>query len=85
MKFFVLEFDRSNERLLWTEFEQIESALADLSVKEAARQPQVEVVLLMGNSINDLKVTHGRYFMSPTELVQRMKDRLTADGLVKTG
>lgn len=86
MKFFVLAFDRSRDRLLHcSEFTEIDQALAALRIEETARQPEVEVVLLMGTSIEDLKITHGRYFMSPMDLVERWRARLLADGLVKTG
>lgn len=79
MRFFVMEYNRKTDEGRWTEFAEVDAALADLSVKEAERFPEMEVVLLMGRSIEDLKITHGRYFMTPTEMVQRLKDGLAED------
>jgi hypothetical protein len=39
---------------------------------EFAGRPEIEIVALVAESEDDLLVTHGRYFLSLTELVDRM-------------
>ena len=85
MRFFVMEYDRKKSVGHWTEFGVIDDALASLRTKEASRSPEVEVVLLMGRSLDDLKMTHGRYFMSPMEMVERWQQRTLVDGLISAG
>ncbi len=82
MRFFVMEYNRRTEEAHWTEFGVIGDALALLREKEAKKVAEMEVVLLMGRSIGDLKITHGRYFMGPVEMAQRWQERVAADGLL---
>jgi hypothetical protein len=39
---------------------------------EFAGRPEIEIVALVAESEEDLRVTHGRYFLSLTELADRM-------------
>jgi hypothetical protein len=39
---------------------------------EFAGRPEIEIVALVAESEDDLLVTHGRYFLSLTELADRM-------------
>ncbi len=39
---------------------------------EFAGRPEIEIVALVAESEDDLLVTHGRYFLSLTELAARM-------------
>lgn len=69
MHYFLVEFDHSRNQARWQEFKAAGPALEQLSLREAERLPHVEVVLLMANSLDELKKTHGRYFQTAAELV----------------
>jgi hypothetical protein len=74
VRHFLLTFDQHAGRiLLWEEFDEDQ---ADVRVKrwfeleEAHRHdPNIEVVLLGAPSLEQLKATHSRYFMSPDEIL----------------
>ena len=68
MKQFLVEYDRfGTAPAAITAFQDSRAALASLKQREARRRPEVEVVLLFAESIDDLKVTHARYFMTTDE------------------
>ncbi len=81
MKYFVVEYERPTQTLrMCQEFPGTDYAAAaklrferDLANRE---HPEVETVLLGADSLDVLKVTHGRYFYTFTELAQQMLDHL---------
>lgn len=76
MKYFIVERDRKRANSTWCEFSDRAQALKALSDKEAAREPHVEIVLLRAASLDELRVTHGRYFMGAKELISRTSGNL---------
>ena len=86
MKYFLLEFDRRENRPNWTTFDDKRLALDALRTTEAARQDHVEVVLLMARSLDDLRMTHSRYFPGELERslnTDRRLDQALSDAVVK--
>ncbi len=81
MKYFVVEYERPTGTLrLCQEFPEAEYAAAaklrferDLANRE---HPEVEIVLLGTDSLETLKVTHGRYFYTLPELLGQMREHL---------
>lgn len=65
MSYFVLEYNRKTRKAEWTTFEESEPAMASLRVKEACREPDIEVVLLIARDIDVIKRSHSRYFGLP--------------------
>jgi len=69
MNLFVLTYDRRRRMLVGTvrfapgEYEQANRLLSETEL----RDPDLEVVLLVAGSLDDLKRTHGRYFDDPTQ------------------
>jgi len=78
MSYFLMEFNRDDASRILTRFENSQAALAALREHEAARRPEVEVVLLMAESEEQLRRTHGRYFMTIREMAQRMTNEVLA-------
>ena len=78
MSYFLMEFNRDDASRILTRFENSQAALAALREHEAARRPEVEVVLLMAESEVQLRRTHGRYFMTIREMAQRMTEEILA-------
>jgi hypothetical protein len=70
--FFVVQYDRRAGKGVWLEFEEAELALNALREKEAAREPHVEVVLFMADSLDQLRETHSRFFMDAEEIGARL-------------
>jgi hypothetical protein len=71
---FLLTYDRTAGRLL----QQEEFARAGDALKARFRQetvyrdrPEVEIVALSASSEDELRRTHGRYFLGLTELIDR--------------
>lgn len=73
MTYFLLEFDRRIGVSTWSEWTDSEAALAELAARERNRQPEVEVVLLLADSIDQLKRTHSRYFMTAREIAEDLR------------
>ncbi len=81
MKYFVVEYERPTGTLrMCREFPETEYAAAaklrferDLANRE---HPEVEIVLLGAGSLEKLKVTHGRYFYTVSELAGQALDYL---------
>ena len=80
MKQFLIEYDRScSAPAAVSTFEDTAVALAQHRDREGQRRPEVEVVLLFAESIDDLKITHARYFMTTDEhdrQIERMAEGL---------
>jgi hypothetical protein len=71
---FLLTYDRSAGRLLQQEeFSRSRDALVARFRQEAAYRdrPEVEIVALSASSEEELRRTHGRYFLGLTELIDR--------------
>jgi hypothetical protein len=87
MKYFVVEYERPTGTLrMCREFPESEYAAAaklrlerDLANRE---HPEVEIVLLGTDSLETLKITHGRYFYTVGELLGQLRDHMQARGLV---
>lgn len=62
MKWFLFVYNNSNGDLRVTEFEAARPAIAALNHREATTCDQEEVVLFRAASLDDLRVTHSRYF-----------------------
>jgi len=86
MKYFVVEYERPTGTLrMCQEFPETEYAAAanlrferDLANRE---HPEVEIVLLGTDSLETLKITHGRYFYTFAELIGQLRDHLAARGV----
>ena len=82
LRYFLLELDHRSGDLVVSEYGENEEATAALHERESRREPEVEVVLFMAHSLDDLKRTHSRFFKSLKELV---KDFQSAVGAEATG
>jgi hypothetical protein len=72
---FLLVYDRNAGELLRKQRYEIgaDAMRARFSAEaEFARRPEIEIVALMAESEEDLRVTHGRYFLGLTELADRI-------------
>jgi hypothetical protein len=79
MSYFVVEYDRTSSQFTVTGWrDDYASALADLEARERDGRTSVEVVLLMGESLESLKTTHSRYFVSARELLASLGGNLLA-------
>ena len=78
MSYFLMEYNRKTETPSLSRFEDSSEALAALSIREAGRRPEVEVVLLIADSVEQLKRTHGRYFMTIPEMAERAMNEFRA-------
>lgn len=82
MNHYLIVYRRSEGKLLrCTEYRSQRSgelALMDRFTLERkhAGDPDVEIVVLGADSLDALKVTHGRYFFTAAELAGRMRDAL---------
>ncbi len=75
MSHFLLVYDRNVGRLVDQQrYEVGADAMRARFVAEGefAGRPEIEIVALVAESEDDLLVTHGRYFLSLTELADRM-------------
>lgn len=74
MTSFLMQYNRRTGHLDVTEFvgdtAREEAMAARVDAEDSRPSPDIEVVVLTANSLDDLKVTHGRYFFTPTELVR---------------
>ena len=72
MTFFLITYDREAERII--DMRTFPSEAGDVAARalrrtEAAADGHVEVVMLHGECIDDLKRTHGRYFKTVREII----------------
>ena len=72
--YYLVLHDRRQGTSSWEEFEHQPLALQALREKEAAKEPHEEVVLFMADSLDELKRTHGRFFMGVRELFEQLGD-----------
>ena len=85
MKYFVVEYERPTGTLrMCREFPYTDYKAAaalrferDLANRE---HPEVETVLLGADSLEALKITHGRYFYTVSELAGQMVEYLKRKG-----
>jgi hypothetical protein len=75
MRYFLLVYDRAGGELLeLREYpEELRSqALKDRFARERAERsrPEIEVVVLGGDSLESLRRTHGRYFKSAAQIAR---------------
>jgi len=73
---FLLVYDRDAGALLRTQRYDIgaDAMRARFAAEgEFSGRPEIEIVALAAESEDDLLVTHGRYFLSLTELADRMR------------
>lgn len=78
MKYFIVEYDRTQRAADWTEYDDREAALSALRDKEGGRKGHIEVVLFRAASLDELRTTHSRYFMDTDEMGQRLTDDSSA-------
>jgi hypothetical protein len=85
MKYFLLVYDRKtgqlSERLEFAESERAR-ALAERFARERVYRssPDIEVILIGADSVDSLKQTHARYFLSPAEIVSGWLEWLSPGG-----
>lgn len=79
LHYFLLENDRQSGELVVSEYTDKTEAASALHEKETNRAPEVEVVLFMARSLDDLKRTHSRFFKSLGEMVKDLQIAATAD------
>jgi hypothetical protein len=71
MSFFLIQYDRpAGKMTLLQEFASREEAYAQRRVLESNKAANIEVVVLEANSLDDIKRTHRRYFLSLAELIE---------------
>ena len=78
---FLLIYDRrAGEIIRHREYDDSKVALAARfeAEREFRGRPDIEVVVLGADSWDALKITHGRYFYTVSELMQIARDRLDA-------
>jgi len=80
LHYFLLEKDHASGGLVVTEFYEKSEADVALHERESARAPDVEVVLFMSRSLDDLKRTHSRFFKTLGERVGELE--VAAGGLL---
>ncbi|MCY4640061.1 MAG: hypothetical protein OXC94_06945 [Chloroflexi bacterium] len=79
MKYFLLDYDHATSEVSVTPIEEISEALAAYSEREReVLGSSHEVVLFYGESEDDLRRTHARYFVGIAELADRAMARATA-------
>lgn len=79
LHYFLLEYNRRDGTLDVSEFTENAEASAALHERETNRAPEVEVVLFMARSLEDLKHTHSRFFKSLDELVDDLRSAVGAE------
>ncbi len=62
MTYFLIEHDRRSKQSRVTSFDDRESSIRALNTKEAARDDDTDVVLLIAESEANIRITHPRYF-----------------------
>lgn len=81
MKHWLIIYNRREGRLLSCDpFEDSRAALAERFRLECDAHPDVEIVVLGADSLETLKVTHGRYFMTAAEMAGRVLEQLEVHG-----
>jgi hypothetical protein len=70
MSFFLVEYDQLTGRVRVDSFENESDALRQLGDREAAKKDGTEVVLLFGKSMDDVRITHSRYFANEHGLLE---------------
>ncbi len=79
MKYFLLDYDHNTSEVSVTPIEEISEALAAYSEREReVLGSSHEVVLFYGESEDDLRRTHARYFVGIAEMADRVMARVTA-------
>ncbi len=79
MNYFVVEYNRKTHESTVTVWQDdYPSARADLHARERDGETSVEVVLLMGESLQSLKITHSRYFVAAGELLASLGGNVLA-------
>lgn len=79
---FIVEYDRLSSSVVLSAFEDHAQALRELRAREAARRPEVELVLLFAPTEGDLRSTHTRYFESAAELARMPRVDGAAEALI---
>ena len=75
MKYFLLVYDRGIQKIIEGPrpyaFEERDAALADRerAISDNIVNPNIEVVLLGADSIDELRKTHARYFQTSDEII----------------
>jgi hypothetical protein len=73
MAFFLIQYDRPAGKILaLQEYVVREEAYARRNDLERNKEDHIEVVVLEGGSLEDIKRTHSRYFLTLEELVDRL-------------
>ena len=76
MKYFLLDYDHDTSEVSVTPIEEVGEALAAYSEREReALGSRHEVVLFYGESEDDLRRTHARYFFDIAGMADRALDR----------
>lgn len=78
MKYFLLDYDHDTSEVSVTPIEEVGEALVAYSEREReALGSSHEVVLFYGESEDDLRRTHARYFVGIAEMADRVMARFT--------
>lgn len=71
MSFVLIQYDRrAGKTTLVQEYTRREEAYARRRLLEVNKDSNTEVVVIEGSSLDDIKRTHRKYFLSLVELVQ---------------
>lgn len=82
MTYFLLEHNRRTRRTHVTPFKDRDESVRELNEREASRERDVDVVLLIAETEGNLRITHPRYFwdeiresrVSATDLEERLAE-----------
>jgi hypothetical protein len=80
VRYFLLTYDRRRRKVVDTiefPYEERDRALAARAalIQEHREDPDLEIVLLGANSLDDLKKTHSRYFKTVEQLAKQKSRR----------
>lgn len=73
MAFFLIQYDRPAGKIpALQEYALREEAYARRNDLERSKEAHIKVVVLEGGSLEDIKRTHSRYFLTLEELIDRL-------------
>ena len=74
MTYFLIEHDRRSKQSRVTPFQDRDASIHALNLREAARDRETDVVLLIAESEANIRITHPRYFWDDVSRVLSQED-----------
>ena len=78
MMYFLVSYNLQSGQVRHEEFHRNSDALAARILAESSLDNSWEVVLLSSNSLDDLKKTHSRYFLTPSVILRNSEESVRA-------